>query len=237
MAKASAEGSFSNAAISSGGGREAGQIQGRAADQVVPVGLPHRLHPLLFQARQNEAVDRRARPSRILYLGRRRILERQQRPEGLPLGRDRVLFRALGGGGRAGGGCGCRPHRACLDPRDDVFDLRLLELAAHGHLELCIGLPDGIHQNALVGIARHDGSAASAAFQQGHPAVHPQPAHGSTGVARVAIVCQDRPHFGFEKVRGSRGYRLRVDRAGRRTQKEQQSSAERTIRAAHRAFA
>ena len=74
-----------------GRGRQAGQVEASAADQVVLAGGLDGLEPFLFEFREHEAVDRGLGPARVLDGGRRRILERQQRPEGPALGGDRVL--------------------------------------------------------------------------------------------------------------------------------------------------
>ena len=47
----------------------------------------------------------------------------------------------------------------------------ILQLAAHGHLELRIGLADGLNQQAFVGIARNDCRAGLSALQDAFAAV------------------------------------------------------------------
>src|SRR5439155_21440951 len=49
------------------GGREAGEIDGQAADEAVPVGFTRRLETLLLEAREKESVDLVPRPRRILH--------------------------------------------------------------------------------------------------------------------------------------------------------------------------
>jgi len=60
--------------------RQAGQIKGDAPDERHPIGIPDRMQPFSFQARQDEMVDIASRPGRVLHRRGGDRLDRLPRP-------------------------------------------------------------------------------------------------------------------------------------------------------------
>ena len=156
----------------------------------------------MLQLRQNQSIDIRLRPARVHFgCGRNgRHLQRLERPEGPLLGRDDVLA-ALRSCHRRCCFVRDRPVGARLHPCNQILDFLILELAAHRHLELRIGLPHRLDDEALVGIARDHRRPRLSALQDPVAAVHAQAAKLGRSVTREAVVDQYRPDSRLEKVR------------------------------------
>ena len=125
----------------------------------------------MFQFREYKPVNIRLCPGCNIACwcgrGRRRCLQRLERPEGALFGRDHILarFRTHHRHRRLG------PIRASLHPRGQIQDFLILEFAAHGHLEFRIGLPDRLNQEAFVGIAQYHCRAGFSAFEDALTAI------------------------------------------------------------------
>ena len=146
-------------------GRQAGEVERRATDQGPLVGLRSRAHPLPFEAGEDEGVDRRLDPRPVPDRGRIDGADRLEGPVGLRGpglgvgGRDRPL----------------RPGSAHLDPGRDRLDGRRGELAFGRHLDVFVRLPDGLDDQALVGLAWHDRRPVLPAFEDRLAGVEPEP--------------------------------------------------------------
>ena len=129
------------------GRRQAVQVEGEAADQGGGIRFGGRGELLLGEFGRDEGIDGVACGVRI-RLRNGRFGERLERPElGLVAAR----------------GWGVRPQRALFDPGADLGDLRGRQRRiAHRHLGFNAG--DHAQQQALVGLARHDGGSVQAAL-------------------------------------------------------------------------
>ena len=97
-----------------------------------------------------------------------------------------------------------------------------------GIFSVALRLPDGLDQQALVGIAGHDRRPGLAALEQRLARVEPQAAHLLVGVAVVAVGRQDRPDVRFEELGGRRrraGSRRRLAALQRRSDSASGSAA------------
>ena len=96
----------------------------------------------------------------------------------------------------------CRPDGPVPDPLRQDFNLFVRQAIVGGHLELGIGLPNRLDQQARFRIADDNGPTASAPLQQTVVIVDTQ-APGRLvvgGVAVVAIVDQQRPNLLFKEL-------------------------------------
>ena len=175
--------------------RQAGQVEGQAADQGRPVGLVRRLEALLLQLREQEAVDRVDRPRGILDHGRARVLDGLEAPVPGPLAEVERLDLAARGRLRV-----YRPGGALLDPSGEGGDLVGGELRLRGHPEV-VDVVDRLHEQALVGLAGDDRGAGRAAGHRVGPRIEPEAALDlRPGVARLAAVDQQRPDLRLEEL-------------------------------------
>ena len=93
-----------------------------------------------------------------------------------------------------------RPGCALGDPLPQRGDGRLGKLARRRHLQLGVGLRDGLNQQALIRLARHERRPGVAPLERRLAAVEPQ-ARGLLllAVALEAAVDQDRPDLRLEE--------------------------------------
>ena len=175
-------------------GRQADQVEGQAADQGPTVGFGRGLETLRLQLRQDEAVDRVARPRLVLDLGRRGIFDRLEAPVSGALAEvERSDLRGRAGLGRH------RPGGSALDPLGQDGDLLGRELGLRRHPEV-FGVADGLDQEALLGLAGEQGRAGVATFQGVGQAIEPQAPLGlALAVAREAAVGQQRADLRLEE--------------------------------------
>src|SRR5688572_8248810 len=105
--------------------------------------------------------------------------------------------------GRSGGCSDTRVGGATSNPLLEICEDRIWKFAARRHLRERIGVPEGGHQPAFLRIAWNEGGARHASLQQPFLAVEHKVAlrRGQLGVvAAVALLHEDRPNFGLEKL-------------------------------------
>ena len=176
-----------------GVGRQPGQVEGGAAGQGAAVGFLGWRQAVLFEPRQDEAVQRVAAPGFVFDFRRRRPVDGRERP---------VLV----------------PGGALLDPAGQRLDL----FAGEGflrhlgrHPPAPVRVVDPLDQQAGVEVARDDrGTARPVASASGRPRaersvprVEPQvrlPRRLIRTVAGEAVVGEDRPHVALEVDGGRR---------------------------------
>ncbi len=162
------------------------QIVGEAADQGGGIGLGGRSEFLLGEFGCDEGIDGVACGARI-RLRNGRFGERLERPEcGLVAARGR----------------GVGPRGALFDPGADLGDLRGRERRiAHRHLGFVAG--DHAQQQALAGLARHDGGPVQAALSCIGGGGQREAAHSGRGVmALETALRQDDDGLGrFRRAR------------------------------------
>ena len=179
-----------------GRGREADEVERRAPDQGAAVGLRRGPHLVGFQLREDKRVDRTPNPVLLLQRRQRGLLRRLESPV-LP-GLGEVERPGLPADPRIGG--------APADPGFDVGDDFRREAVALGrHPDLVVlARADGLEEQAVLGIARNDGSRARLAALQGALAsVQAEPGLellGFGAVAAVALVDEDRPDLLLEEL-------------------------------------
>jgi hypothetical protein len=159
----------------------------------VPVGLAGGRQPLAAQAGGDEAVHRRLGPAG-------RVGWRLGRPDGL---KGPVLAGAKEGGRRSPGPAGAACH-----PGSEVGHGGVGQPAPRRHPQVFGGMADGLDQQALVGIAGHDGRPAGATLEQCLAAIDAQAAAGLRApVALEADIGEDETDFQLEEgiVVGRRG--------------------------------
>ena len=188
-------------------GRQARQIQGDPAGQRAPVGLGRGRQPLGLEPREDEPVDRVARPRLVGHRGRRVIGDGLERP---------VLV----------------PGRALVDPARQHVDLRgrqpLVGQRRGRHAQALVGVGDALVQHARPGVAGHDGGAPRARSERTLLRVEAQPRLAGALVgpmAREAVVGQDRPHVALEVDGGGRGRRALGGEAGRGRRQQRRGAA------------
>ncbi len=131
--------------------------------------------PCASSSRQDEAIERRASPSRIADAWQRRLARRLEGPEpAAVLDVDDSLLRprprpALGGPLVAVG-----IGRPDLDPLLEVGDLLIRELLLRRHLQVAVRVPHRLNQQAIVRLARHDRRPSLSAAQNAARRVEPQ---------------------------------------------------------------
>ena len=182
------------------GGREAGEIEVGAADEVAAGGGFVRGDLFGFEFVVDESVDRAG------VFG-----DGLEGPEFALFGGDDVFtFAGLGG-------FDFGPEGAVFDPGGEDGDFRVGHAGcAEGHLHLVVGVGDGLDEEALFGLAGHDGGAGFAAFEEGVAGVDGEAAQGGGGVATVAAVGEDGSDFEFEIFGG----RVRRGEQRNRAEKE-----------------
>ncbi len=105
-----------------------------------------------------------------------------------------------------------RPRRSVLDPPGKVRHLLRREAFLGRHLEVLVGLGDGLDQEAVLGMSGHDGRTAVAPHNESIAIVNPQSSLGirAGGMAGVTVADQHWTDLLLEKV-----HRLGVEvRAG-----------------------
>ncbi len=129
-----------------GRGGQSRQVEGDAADQGAPVGDRIRLQPATLERGEDEPVDGRANPGRILHRGRRDDGQRPERPEVL-VGLSGACCHP-----RRGGPIDERPviGGTQVDPSGDLGDRRIGELRGLlGHVRI-VFMPDQHGEPALL---------------------------------------------------------------------------------------
>jgi hypothetical protein len=119
-------------------GRQAGEIEGHAAEQGLKVGLGRGREPFLFKACENERINEVPAPRRVLHYGRVGLHGRHERPV-------RLVLRAL------------------LDPLRQRRDFRGRECLVHlgrGHAFVVVARRDALDEFALAGLGGDDGASA-----------------------------------------------------------------------------
>ena len=143
-----------------GRGRQARQVVGDAPQQGQLRRRWRRLDSLLFQLRQDESINRTLDPLLVLHPGRSVILHGLKGPV-LPAFLDAIVFRRrqwrIFGSGRA--------H---LDPRFQIGDLLVGQLARRRHLDF-LRVADHLVKSAVLGVARHHHSGESLNRRQVQP--------------------------------------------------------------------
>jgi len=178
-------------------GRQAGQVEGDAAQEGPPVGLRGRRQALALEAREDEGVDAVAPPARVRHRGRLRVGDRLVGP--VPT-----------------------PGRAFLDPSPQHGHLvgRQL-LAGRGRRHVLVGIGAGDHlQQARLGRSAGDHGPDAGFEALGCPLglIEAQAglALGFVGpMALVAMLGQDRADLAVEVDRSPCGFRPAHDQQGR----------------------
>ena len=180
-----------------GGGWEAGEVEGGAADEGVAVGGRGGGEVVFFEFGEDEGVDGGAGPGGVLDGGQCGIGEGLEGPELAALFEGEAgLF---GVGGLSGGWAGI--GGAVLDPGFEVADLGGGEGAFWGHLEVAIVVADGFDEAAAVGVAGDDGGAGVTAAEEGVAVIEGEAAFefGGGGVAVEAFFNEEGADAGFEE--------------------------------------
>jgi hypothetical protein len=172
------------------------QIELRPPQQAFVVDRVIWRQTLFFQFRQHKAIDRRARPVRILHRGQIRLRERPKRPMLAPLlDVDRARLRrdlAL-----------ARIRSAHVDPFDEVGDDLLRQLGRlRRHLRRSVVL-ERLDEQALLRLTCHQHGPGVAALEHAFLAVEIEARLeflGLRGMAFVAILTEYRADFAFEKL-------------------------------------
>ena len=201
-----------------GGGREADQIVGNAAQESLGVGGRIRLQAFLLELGEDERVDGRLDPCAVLHFGNGRLGDGLEGPV------IAGLARKSGELGRAAG----RHRRAHLHPLFEDRDLVVRQLAARllgRHRELGIGVADGLDQERFLEIARNDRRPFVAALEGAVAGIEDEAALRGIlagGVALIASIAEDRAHVLLEELEAFLG-RLDVvggDGEGGRAERE-----------------
>ena len=187
-------------------GREAREVVGQAALERRGLRLRRGGEARGLQLGQHVAIDVAARPRGVLHGRWRRLLQRLPCPVLRAAARE-VKDRLRGGRGRGFIG----PRCALRDPRGDVRDYRVRQLARGRHLEIHIAIADGLHDAARVRIAGHQRRAVVTALEDRRDVI--QPKRGLLllrAVAGVAMLRQCGPHLALEEFERGRIRRLRA---------------------------
>jgi hypothetical protein len=181
-------------------GRQADQVERRAADQGALAGQADRFQILGLELGKDESVDGGAgaycvTPGFVFDWRRVGLAHRLEGPEGALLGGDHVLGRLRFAGGRR-----FVPDRAISDPGSQVGDFGVGEFALRRHFEALVCLGDSLQKQAVIGIARNDCGAGFAAFEEGFAAAHFQTAHARARVAGETVFRQKRADAHLEEV-------------------------------------
>lgn len=176
------------------GGWQAREIEEGAADESAAAGGLGDSEPFLFEAGEDEAVDFIADRDGGLDGGWGGFFDGLKAPPGALFGGDFVR----GGGGHSADW----EDGAGGDPIGEEFDIGFGELAGGGHLELVVSMSDDLNEEARFGLARGDGGAAVAAFEQGLAGVEAEATHGRGGMATVAILGEQGADLHLEEFGG-----------------------------------
>ena len=104
----------------------------------------------------------------------------------------------------AGGGVSAWIGRAGCNPLLEVGDDRIGEFAGGRHLQMRVGVADGLQQAAPGGLARNDNRTGRAAFRKTSFGIEDEPAHRGfqiRGVAGVTLRCPGRGGFWLRRMR------------------------------------
>jgi hypothetical protein len=142
--------------------REPREVEKRTPEQHALLSRRRGLQALLFQLREDEAVERVLRPGRVLHRRRLVRLDRLPRPV---LGFALAKVERFGADGLPPARFALGPRRAPLHPLRQVGDLAIRQLALRGHLEVYVVVVDRLDQPALLRPAGHDGRPVVAALQ------------------------------------------------------------------------
>jgi len=164
--------------------RQAREVEGQPAGQRHLVGLGIRMHALLLEPAENEAVDRRPRPGGVLHLGLSGAIDAFERPVTAifgPLGDPPLQDLSFG-------------------RRDRLVDTR------RRHHDVGVGARDPRDDLALRGITRYNSRRAAIELGDGSVThVEPQarlPVFGIRTVAGKAPIRENRPHVAVEVEAG-----------------------------------
>ena len=198
--------------------RQAGEVEGRTANQRALIRERRGGHALRFELREHELVEVAFRPlGRVLHHRNRRSFHRLIRPvlaSLVPI----HLQRSHGTGGVQP-----RVRRAHANPRLEVRDdLGGEALALGRHHLVGVGGLQCLEKEAFLRLARDDGGAAGAALEQAVLAVHIEAALellGLRGVALVAMLGERGTDFLLEELELV-GIELRGRGRGERNRRE-----------------
>ena len=191
------------------GGREAGEVEGEAADQRAAVGSGVGGEAVVREFGEDEVIDGGFDPRRVGGSGGGGDC-------GLADGLERPVFfadAAVAGGGGTGLGRGgdAGIGGAAADPLGEVGDLRVSEFfALGGHLELVVFVTDRGEEEATRRLAGDEGRAGVAAGKEGGGGVEEETALDAVGIVAVALVTmldQDGADLVFEKLEVGGGNR------------------------------
>ncbi len=162
------------------GGRQSGEIQTEPTDQSVAISLGRWLNVFRLKPRQDEIVDRIARPGPIAYIGNWRTAERLKRPV-----RCFRIRSVTGHGGNLG---------ALIDPGAQQFDLGWRQRCTDGrHAEALLCTGNALNQLARAAVARHND------IEQRIRHVHAQPLHLLLRAVTARAACgEDRLNIAIE---------------------------------------
>ena len=168
------------------GRRQAGQVERDPPQQLPLAGGGDRVQPLGLEPRQDEPVDRAARPGRVADGGRLGTGHRPVRPV-LAAGTEVVGGAAVGPGGYDRGIGNPGIHGAAGHPALEVGDDGGRQPAVGRHLDRSV-VTDGLDEQAVVRRAGHDDGAAVAARPDPGGVDQHQPAEDALGIGAVALV-------------------------------------------------
>ena len=165
-------------------GGQPGQVKAQAADQSVFAGGRRRFQAFGLQSGQHEAVNRTLGSPPVVQPGPLRPRGRNERPVLVQRG---VRSSALG------------PDRSGLDPGLDLCDLRVAELAVHGHSVALAEAGHSLVYGTCLGVVGHDPRPAWTGASSHAARIEPQLAELLLlTVAAVTVVSKDRLDLGGE---------------------------------------
>ena len=176
------------------GGREAGEIEVGAADEIAFGGRLVGREFFGIELGGDEVVEGRGGPLRVLHRWESRFGDGQVGPEFALLRGDGVV--ALGDGDVE-----FRPEGTVLDPFLEERDFGGGNFcSAERHLHFVVGVFDGLDEEALVRVAGDDGGAGFAAFEEAVAGGHGEAAERGCGVATEAAVGEDGADLELEML-------------------------------------
>ena len=107
-------------------------------------------------------------PSRVFHGRDRRFVDRLKSPERLLAGSDDVFSGTRGADRRPSR---LAPDRARFHPSGKIRNIGLRQLAGRRHFEPGVSLTDGLHEQAVLGITRHNSRAGIASFEDRLPGI------------------------------------------------------------------
>ena len=208
--------------------REAGEVEGEAANQGARVGIRRGRDASFLHASEGEEVHVIARPSFVFELRERLGFHRLIGPMFATFFDAHTVGRLGRCGGHERGRVRARVGGAELHPLDEVGDLRRRERLFRRHLELLVPMPDALDEQRVVGFAGHDGRTGFAALGPAVARVEAQAALGllrAGAVALVAMLGEQRPNAFLEECDALlRSGGAKGNRSGQGERKQQQQT-------------